>query len=134
MAIRILIADDDPLIRVFMTVSLTDIAETTEAMVGVEALQLLSEQQFDLVLLDWDMPGRNGVEILAAIRSQGCPTPIIMVTAKNERGNVLQAVHFGASDYLIKPFEPTILRDKVKTWLSKPLKKPHTERHACHAT
>ncbi|MDY0167809.1 MAG: response regulator [Thermoguttaceae bacterium] len=118
MSIRILVADDDPLMRVFANVSLTDVAETVEAADGTEALHLLREQHFGLVLLDWDMPGQNGVEILKALREQGCTTPVIMVTAKNERGNVLQAIHAGASDYLIKPFEPNILREKVEKWLA----------------
>ncbi len=118
MSFCILVADDDPLMRVFATVSLTDVAEIVEAADGTEALNLLHEQHFDLMLLDWDMPGQNGVEILKALRKQGCKTPVIMVTAKNERGNVLQAVHSGASDYLIKPIEPNLLREKVEKWLT----------------
>ena len=66
MSIRILVADDDPLMRVLVGISLADIAETVEAADGDEALRLLSESEFDLVLLDWDMPGPDGLQVLRA--------------------------------------------------------------------
>lgn len=114
MSVRILVGDDDPLMRVFVSVALGDFADTVEAANGIEVLELLREQRFDLVLLDWDMPDCDGLAVLKTLRERECPTPIIMITAKNERGDVLQAVHSGASDYLIKPFEPDVLREKVQ--------------------
>lgn len=120
MSIRLLVADDDPLMRTLVAITLSDVADVAEAADGIEALDRLRREHFDLLLLDWDMPGCNGVEILNALRQQGCTTPVIMVTAKNERGNVLQALHANASDYLIKPFETATLRQKVKKWLATP--------------
>ena len=64
-----LIADDDPLMRVLVTVSLADIAETIEAADGDEVLRLLNERDFDLVLLDWNMPGPDGLQVLRAVRA-----------------------------------------------------------------
>lgn len=72
MSIRMLIADDDPLMRVLVTVSLADIAETIEAADGDEVLRLLNERDFDLVLLDWNMPGPDGLQVLRAVRG-GAP-------------------------------------------------------------
>jgi two-component system, chemotaxis family, chemotaxis protein CheY len=133
MSIRILVADDDPLMRVFATVALADIADPLEAADGFEALQKLREEHFDLALLDWDMPGPSGVDILKTLRAEGCRTPIIMVTAKNERVDVLRAIHAGASDYVVKPFEPDVLRQKATKWLAAKLKKPHAEKQLSHA-
>lgn len=113
MSIRILVADDDPLMRTFVAISLTDVAEVAEAGDGTEALRLLREGRFDVLLLDWDMPGANGLEILELLRAQGNDTAVVMVTAKNERAHVLQAIEAGASDYVIKPFESAVLREKV---------------------
>ena len=109
-----LIADDDPLMRVLVTVSLADMADTVEAASGDEVLRLLREKDFDLVLLDWDMPGPDGLQILRAVRAGGSRMPIIMVTAEAERGQVLKALNAGASDYVIKPFEIESLREKVE--------------------
>ena len=114
MSIRILVADDDPLMRTFAVVSLGDIAETVEAADGDEALALLKESEFDLVLLDWDMPGPDGLDVLKTVRALGLRIPIIMVTGQAERVHVLKAIHAGATDYLIKPFESGVLREKVE--------------------
>ncbi len=114
MSIRMLVADDDPLMRVLVAVSLADIAETIEAEDGDEVLRLLSESKCDLVLLDWDMPGSDGLQILRTVRERGSEIPIIMVTAKAERVHILEALHAGASDYVIKPFQIEVLRKKVE--------------------
>lgn len=123
MSIRILVTDDDPLMRTFAVVSLGDIAETVEAADGDEALALLKESEFDLVLLDWNMPSPDGLEVLKTIRALGLRIPIIMVTGEAERLHVLKAIHAGASDYLIKPFESGALREKVEKFCpSTPMK------------
>ncbi len=114
MNLRILVADDDPLIRTLVAITLGEIAEVIEAGDGNEALHLLREGRFDLLLLDWDMPGVSGLEVLKTMRRQGCDTPTIMVTGKNEREHVIKAVQAGVSDYLIKPFESDTLYGKVR--------------------
>ena len=90
MSIRILVADDDPLMRVLVAVSLADIAETVEAADGDEVLRLLSESEFNLVLLDWDMPGPDGLQVLRTVRKLGFRIPIIMVTGKAGREQILE--------------------------------------------
>jgi two-component system, chemotaxis family, chemotaxis protein CheY len=110
---RILIADDDPLMRVLVAVSLADFAEIVEAADGREALNLLRTSHFDLLLLDWDMPDHDGLEVLRIFRTWGNITPAMLVTAKSERADVVNAIRAGASDYIVKPFETQTLRQKV---------------------
>jgi two-component system chemotaxis response regulator CheY len=111
---RILIADDDPLIRTLIAACLQDIAEVHKAGDGARALQMLAHTNFDLLLLDWDMPDPDGLAVLATLRNRGIRTPVVMVTAQAERARVVEALRAGASDYLVKPFESAALRAKVQ--------------------
>ena len=113
MSLRILIADDDRLMRTLVAMCLQDIAEIRQAGDGAEALSELKKADLDLLLLDWDMPPPDGLAVLKIARSQGFHMPIIMVTAEASKQRVLEAIQAGASDYLIKPFEPSALREKV---------------------
>jgi two-component system chemotaxis response regulator CheY len=113
MNMRILIADDDPLMRTFVAVCLQDVADILEATDGAETISALEQAHVDLVLLDWNMPAPDGLAVLKILRAEGFRVPIVMVTALADRAHVLQALHAGASDYLIKPFDPTALREKV---------------------
>jgi two-component system chemotaxis response regulator CheY len=114
MTIRVLVADDDPLICTLVAVCLADIAETSQAGDGEEALGVLEQAAVDLLLLDWKMPAPDGLAVLKIVRSQGLRIPVIMITAESDRSCVLEAIRAGASDYLIKPFDATALREKVK--------------------
>jgi two-component system chemotaxis response regulator CheY len=114
MNIRILVADDDRLMRTFVAVCLQDIAEIRQAGDGAEALIGLEQADIDLVLLDWDMPAPDGLAILKILRARGFRKPVVMVTAEAGRLRVLEALHAGASDYLVKPFESASLRRKVE--------------------
>jgi len=116
MSLKILVADDDRLMRTFVNVSLAGFHDVvvTEAADGDEAMGLLERDHFDLVLLDWDMPGKNGLEIVKKIRAGGSRVPVIMVTAYAQREQVVAALQSGTSDYLLKPFRSEALREKFK--------------------
>ncbi len=116
MSMRILIADDDPLIRTLVAVCLQDIGEIRQAVDGAEAMTVLEQADVDLLLLDWDMPAPDGLAVLKTIRARKFRMPVIMVTAEASRPRVIEAIHAGASDYLIKPFESVDLRRKVATF------------------
>ena len=75
MAKRVLVADDDLSMRTLLTRALeaVGVSDAVEARDGDEALQLWEESEFDLIILDWDMPGKNGLQILKAIRAAGDP-------------------------------------------------------------
>jgi sigma-B regulation protein RsbU (phosphoserine phosphatase) len=88
---------------------------------GREALERMSVQRFDLVLLDIMMPDMNGYEVLEQAKAK--PTlrdiPIIMISALDEVDSVIRCVELGAEDYLTKPFNPTLLRARVGASLEK---------------
>ncbi len=115
MSKNVLIADDDKAIRTLLLKGLEamDVENTTEAADGDEALAVFQQNDFDLVLLDWDMPGKTGLEVLQAIRAEDPQTPVIMVTGETKRERVLEAANAGATDYVIKPFDLATLKKKL---------------------
>ena len=90
------------------------VTETTEAADGDEAVALFKPGDFDMVLTDWNMPGKTGLEVVSEIRSQDSEIPIIMVTTEAEKRRVVQAIQAGVSDYLVKPFTADTLREKLE--------------------
>lgn len=88
-----------------------------EAENGEEALKILEEKgPFDIVLLDWYMPVMEGYDCLVKIRenTKWNDTKIMMVTTENQQENVIRAVMAGANEYLMKPFSPEMLEEKVR--------------------
>jgi CheY-like chemotaxis protein len=88
---------------------------------GHEALSVLRSKPFDLVLLDIMMPDLNGYEVLQHIRSspQLRNIPVIMISAIDELDSVVRCIELGAEDYLPKPFQPTLLRARVRASLER---------------
>ena len=116
MSTRVLVADDSSTMRKIILRSLqaVGIPTATEAADGNEAVALFKPGQFDLVLTDWNMPGKTGLEVVQEIRAQDPKVPVIMVTTEAEKGRVMQAIQAGVSDYLIKPFTADTLREKLE--------------------
>ena len=85
-----------------------------EAADGSQAVTLFRPGQFDLVLTDWNMPGKSGLEVIREIRAQDPEVPIIMITTEAEKSRVGKAIDAGVSDYLVKPFTPEILRGALE--------------------
>jgi CheY-specific phosphatase CheX len=112
---KILIADDDKSIRILVAHMLEKIGvqEVIQAANGNEALNHWENGAFDLVVIDWDMPGRSGVDVVRAIRASGSRVPILMVTVRAERSQVLEAIGAGVSDFLSKPIEAKTLYGKL---------------------
>src|SRR5579863_4068812 len=95
--------------------------EVTEAESGLIAIDLIEKSPFDLVLLDVMMPGIDGMETLKRIRSQKSASalPVIMVTAKSESDNIVDALEQGANDYVTKPVDFAVALARVNTQLSR---------------
>lgn len=88
---------------------------------GREALELLAARSFDLVLLDVMMPDMNGYEVLETMKADPAlrGIPVVMISALDEMDSVTRCIELGAEDYLAKPFDPTLLRDRVRDCLEK---------------
>ena len=111
---KILIADDDENICQLLNLYLLKEGYSTQACHnGKEALELLKENKYDLMLLDVMMPVMDGYETLTEVRKFSS-IPIIMVSAKGEPMDKISGLDFGADDYVTKPFEPQELISRIK--------------------
>jgi two-component system, chemotaxis family, chemotaxis protein CheY len=115
----VLVADDSSTMRKIIIRSLQAIGvpNTTEAKDGEEAISLFKQGGFDMVLTDWNMPGKTGLDVIREIRAQNTTVPIIMITTEAEKRRVLEAIQVGVSDYIIKPFEAEKLREKLSKFI-----------------
>ncbi|HDX9630207.1 TPA: response regulator transcription factor [Bacillus cereus] len=114
---KILIVDDDKEIRNLISVYLENEGlKTQKAEDAIEALELLEEKRFDLIILDVMMPNMDGIEACMKIREER-NMPIIMLSAKSEDIDKIQGLATGADDYLSKPFNPLELIARVKSQL-----------------
>lgn len=116
---RILIADDDPLLRALLVHRLSaDGYEVQTAEDGGQALVAIREQQPDLIVLDALMPVMDGFELLRRIQAGGLSdAPVIMLTALKREQDIVGALQLGAADYLVKPFIPDELGQRVRRLL-----------------
>lgn len=102
---RVLLAEDDHKLRVHLAKALRAAGWTVdETGDGEEALWLLREHEYDAAVLDISLPGRDGVSVTRAARQGGCPTPILLATARGELRDKVGGLDAGADDYLVKPF------------------------------
>lgn len=113
---RALIVDDSRFIRDFLRGLLQEKGiECDEAADGQTALDLLHDDpDFDLVLVDWNMPLMNGLEFLQQLRAGGfIDLKVLMVTTEAENDNIVRALDAGADEYLMKPFDGEALGEKL---------------------
>jgi two-component system chemotaxis response regulator CheY len=114
---RVLLADDSGTMRTIIRRSLETlgVSGAVEASDGQQAIELFkSGGGFDLVLTDWNMPGKSGMDLVREIRALDKKVPIVMVTTETEKARVLEAIGAGVSDYLVKPFTADVLRQKLE--------------------
>jgi len=92
-----------------------------EAEDGNVAWKKLKNGNFDFVISDWNMPGKDGLELLKLIRSDNAlaKLPVLMVTAEAKKENIIEAARSGASGYIVKPFSASILDEKINKILDK---------------
>ena len=119
--IKVLIVDDARFIRDHVTRIVKEHFpeyQIDAAEDGDDGQKAMSKVGYDLILCDWEMPGKSGLELLTWARSQPhyADIPFVMVTSRGERDYVLQAIQAGVNDYMGKPFEDQQLVDKVKKY------------------
>ncbi len=112
---HILVIDDEKIIHTAIKSAYkTENMEVTAVSGGKEALALLKQKNYDLILLDILMPDMDGFEVVRILRSQQIHTPIIMLSGKSEEYNAVLGLGLGADDYITKPFSVALLISKSK--------------------
>ena len=115
---RVLIVDDDPELRRFLRGELTfEGYSCGEAGSGQQALTLIRSETWDLVLLDWSLPDFSGVEVCRRVRQANLAMPVLMLTARDDVRERVEALDSGADDYLTKPFSLEELLARVRARL-----------------
>ena len=120
MAAKILIIEDEKAVREMLCFTLKNNGfEILEAEDSNSALDALKENEINLILLDWMLPGKQGIEISSIIRSSSeiKDIPIIMLTAKSDESDKVLGLESGADDYITKPFSPKELVARIKALL-----------------
>lgn len=115
---KILVADDEDILRILIADTLEDDFTVDEAEDGKEALQKIRENDYDLILLDYMMPYMTGLEVLEEVRKDGNDTRVLMLTAKAQDADREQAIQKGADYFMSKPFSPMELLELVEKILA----------------
>jgi CheY-like chemotaxis protein/phosphoribosyl 1,2-cyclic phosphodiesterase len=120
--LTVLVADDDPDIVRLLTVTLRPEGfRFLTANDGESALEIARAERPALILLDWQMPGRDGLEVCRALRAEADPrlrdVPVVLLTAQAGAENTATGFEAGVTDYLTKPFKPAHVRARVRAWL-----------------
>lgn len=114
---KFLVVDDSQTMRRIVNNALTGIgyADIIEAEDGKDALAKLYVEKIDFVITDWNMPNMSGLEFTKAVRSddQFTDLPILMVTTRGMKEDVMEALQARVSNYVVKPFTPQVLKEKI---------------------
>ena len=124
MSSRILLVEDEPGLSLTVSDLLsTDGHRVETATDGISGLSRASKEDFDLIILDVMLPGKNGFEVCRELRQQGRDVAVLMLTARTQVMDRVQGLKLGADDYLAKPFDPHELLARVEALLRRVQKK-----------
>lgn len=116
--LKVHVVEDEAEIRELMALHLSRQGyQVYESGSSEEAMEKLKNQQFDLLVLDWMLPGMNGPEFLDRLKTMKINARVLMVTAKSEPQDIVYGLEKGADDYLTKPFDPSVFLARVKVLL-----------------
>lgn len=118
---KVLLIDDSKTMRNIQRSVLRQIGieQVEEACDGQDALNKVAAFNPDLILVDWNMPNMNGLKFIRAFRKTDRRTPLIMVTTEAEKSRVIVAIKAGVNNYVIKPFTPDLLSQRINETMSK---------------
>ena len=115
---KALVVDDSGVMRKIIAKIIGDLGiESEQAADGQEALKVLQgDSEFDLALVDWNMPNMNGFELVQALRADPSHNDlkIVMVTTEAEQSKMVEAIQAGADEYIMKPFTKDVMTEKLK--------------------
>jgi DNA-binding response OmpR family regulator len=120
MAKIVVVEDDKDLVNLIKGILSVERHTIDSVHDGHEALAIIQMHPYDLVILDWMLPGRTGTEICKDYRARGGAAPILMLTAKSTIDDRAEGLDSGADDYLTKPFHPKELSARVRALLRRP--------------
>ena len=116
--LKILVVDDSPTMRRILlnTVQKAGYSDVEEAVDGKDALAKLLANDYDLLMTDWNMPNMNGLELVEAARKEAKlkSIPILMVTTRNMKEDIVNAIKSGVNGYIVKPFDAKTLNAKIQ--------------------
>ena len=120
---NVLLVDDSQTMRHIHKRILSTMGEFEffEAGDGVEALRVIADtpEGFGLIVIDWNMPNMDGLTLVQKIRQTDKTTPLVMATTESDKARVMEAIRAGVNSYVIKPFTPELLIEKVKQTLER---------------
>ena len=119
---KVLLVDDSRTMRNIQRKVLADfqpVMEFAEAGDGIEALDVIAKNGtgFELMLVDWNMPNMDGLTLVQKVRETDKRTVMVMVTTEAEKTRVMEAIKAGVNNYVIKPFTPETLIEKIRQTL-----------------
>ncbi len=118
---KVMLVDDSKTMRNIQKGILSQLGYTDleEACDGLDALSKVGAFQPELLLVDWNMPNMDGLTFVKKFREQGNKAPIIMVTTEAEKSRVVEAIKAGVNNYVVKPFTPDLLGERIKETLAR---------------
>jgi DNA-binding response OmpR family regulator len=119
--VRVLVAEDDPGLREVIVLGLQDSGYQVDAVErGDDAIDQLKWYDYDVAIIDWRMPGAEGIDVVAWARRQHRPTALLMLTARDAPADRIRGLDTGADDYLVKPFDFGELLARVRALQRRP--------------
>jgi two-component system chemotaxis response regulator CheY len=116
-SLKILAVDDSPTMRriIVNTLKRAGYDDVTEASDGKDALAKMKVEQFNFVITDWNMPEMDGLTFVSQVRSleEFKDMPILMVTTRSVKDDIIEAMKAGVNNYIVKPFTPETLGEKI---------------------
>jgi two-component system copper resistance phosphate regulon response regulator CusR len=119
--VRILVAEDDPGLRDVIVLGLEESGYRVDAVDrGDDAIDQLKWYEYDVAIIDWRMPGKEGIDVVAWARRHDRPTALLMLTARDAPADRIRGLDTGADDYLVKPFDFGELLARVRALQRRP--------------
>ncbi|MCK4461642.1 MAG: response regulator [candidate division Zixibacteria bacterium] len=119
---KILAVDDSPTMRriIINTLKRAGYSDVLEASDGRDALAKMKVEKVNFVITDWNMPEMDGLAFVTALRSMGeyKSLPILMVTTRSVKDDIMEALKAGVNNYIVKPFTPDTLKEKIEQVLA----------------
>ena len=120
--IKILAVDDSPTMRriILNTLKRAGFNDVVEASDGRDALAKMKVDKFNIVITDWNMPEMDGLTLVTTLRSmpEYKSLPILMVTTRSVKDDIMEALKAGVNNYIVKPFTPETLKEKINQVLA----------------